>query len=166
MAEMTFGEALDQIRVFHARFVKPFEKLEQVMAVATDVRARLPAAQRDLDELGRSIASQTAALAALDLTVVQAKKDADEQEAAARARQTEAARAETQAAQKLRAMEESSNERARELYTAITAEADRKKSALEHDYHDRKKEWDATIAGLVAKKNELDTAIAALKAKF
>ena len=87
-------------------------------------------------------------------------------EAAARARQQEATTAEAAAGQRIADLERREQSRATDLDRTITTEAEQKRSALERAHTQRVQELDGELRTLLAKKDEVAQAVAALRARF
>lgn len=160
--EMTFGEALDQIRSFQTRFVRPFEKLAEVMETAIEVDAALAERQRELASVLGQIAETEGVLKELSEAVLITQRAADQAEAAAHLRQEEAERAERHASDWIADL----LRREAEQTEAFERRAAEQQDALKAQYAELHRMLEHDISHLISTKRELEAALAELREKF
>lgn len=154
--ELTIREILDQLRNYHAKQVKPFEKLPQVIEAAVQIIEHdLPAAKRELENLSGFIAKLRdetpdveAEARAAQVRVTVSQKEAAAAEDAARTRIAEA------------------DTRAQDRETMFTREDQARRLELETDYNERVSTMADDIKRLTAQRDALTEEVAALRQKF
>lgn len=156
MADLTIREVLDQLRTYHAKNVKPFEKLPQVIEAAVQIiEHELPAAKRELDNLSEMLMKLRAETPDVEAAASASKERVQQANEAAVA-------AEREAQGRIGTAERAAA--AREVQ--LTREWEHKGATLEREYTARADTLSNEIIALETKKAALDQAIAALRAKF
>ena len=154
--ELTIREAIDHLRAYHGRVVKPFERLAHVLDTAQQtIEHDLPAAQAEVERL-------TAVIVKLheELPNVEAVSQA----AAARIQKSEQA-AQDAERESVARIEAATREIAQWVGGAETAARERLER-LNSAFEARREALNAEIGALSTKKAELEEAIQAMRAKF
>ena len=153
---LTLREIFDLFRSFHARQVKPFEKMPEALEGAIQVIEHdLPAAQRDLETVQAQLIGFQAELPDVHAALMAAK--------------ARVAEIERQTGQQIEEAESHARERRAALHreeAALMAEVKARGEALEDKHDARRITLTEEITALEAKKAALDQAIAAVRAKF
>ena len=154
--ELTLREALDLVRSYHTRIVRPFEKLGEVLETAFQtIEHDWPAAQQAVDRLTTELAT----LRAQHPDVAAAVKDAQTR--------VEAAHAEADAAERTSLERIQTAERLAEAReTSLVRDFEHKGATLQRDFEARRDLLTAEISTLEAKKRDLDQALLALETHF
>src|SRR3989338_5148124 len=73
MAELTLREALDHVRAYQTKFVKPLEKLSEVLETARDLEQSVERLRREAQELEHSMTAQRALIPSISLAAEKAR---------------------------------------------------------------------------------------------
>lgn len=153
---MDIREVFDQLRNYHTKNVKPFEKLPEVIEAAIQIiEHALPAARTELDRLTHRLEELRASIPNVETAVAEAKARVkmatDEADAAEHASHERIGVAERLAS-------------AREI--SLVRDFEHKGATLERESTTRRDVLTAEITALETRKTELDQALAALEAHF
>src|SRR3990167_7177820 len=148
MAELTLREALDHVRAYQTKFVKPLEKLSEVLETARELEQSMPA--------------QRALIPSISLAAEKARATIVEWQQKVEAAQERAQKAITEAQQQTRDADGRSQRILEELQAVTAAQ----EATLREGFAQRKRDLEREITALTEKKADLDQAIAALRAKF
>ena len=162
MADLTLREALDHVRAYQTKFVKPLEKLSEVLETARDLEQSVERLRREAQELEQSMTAQRALIPSISLAAEKARATIVEWQQKVEAAQERAQKAITHAEQQTRDAD-GRGQRIVEELQAVTAAQE---ASLREGFTKRKLALDSEIAALTEKKAGLDQAIAALRAKF
>ena len=153
---MDIREIFDQLRTYHTKNVKPFEKLPEVIDAAIQVIEHdLPAAKRELEHLTTFVQELRASVPDVETEVNASKARVD-------TAQEQAIVAEDESKKRIGVAERLAE--AREIQ--LVREFEHKGATLQREHDTRKEELEIEIMALEAKKAKLDTAIAAVRAQF
>ena len=153
---MDIREVFDQLRTYHTKNVKPFEKLPEVIETAIQIIEHdLPAAQHAVTALTEELAALRAQHPDVQAAVAAARARVQTAEATADA-------AERTSGEKIRAADRLAQAREIEL----VRDFEHKGATLERTFNERRDVLTAEIAALEARKTELDQALAALETHF
>lgn len=156
MADMTLREALDHVRAYQTKIVKPFEKLGEALEAAFQtIEHDLPAAKREVEQVGANLRALKEETPNVEAAAVAAKASVADI-------QRQAQEADTHA----RAQIAASETRARDREAALLRAHKDRMGTLEQEYEARKTVLTGDVTALEAKKAALDQAIAAVRAKF
>ena len=162
MADMTLREALDHVRAYQTKWVKPLEKLGEVLETARDLEQSVERLRREAAELEQQMTAQRALIPSIQLatekaraTIVAWQEKVDKKQEDAVAAIAEAEHRSREAADKRQRVEA-------ELAAVAAAQI----AALKRGFDEEQRRLDGEIARLTEKKEALEQAIAELRARF
>ena len=162
MADLTLREALDHVRAYQTKFVKPLEKLSEVLETARDLEQSVERLRREAQELEHSMTAQRALIPSISLAAEKARAAIVEWEQKVKIAEGQALLSISRAEKQRKEAEERHQAGVAELTAVIAAQ----EASLREGFTKRKLALDHDIAALTEKKAGLDQAIAALRAKF
>ena len=162
MADLTLREALDHVRAYQTKFVKPLEKLGEVLETARDLEQSVERLRREAGELEQQMNAQRALIPSISLAAEKARATIVEWQQKVEVAQGRAQAAITEAQQQTRDADGRSQRIVEELQAVTAAQ----EATLREGFAQPKRDLEREITALTEKKAGLDQAIAALRAKF
>lgn len=162
MAELTLREALDHVRAYQTKWVKPLEKLGEVLEVARDLEQSVEVLRREAGELEQQMTAQRALIPSIQLAAEKARAVIVEWDQKVKVTEAQAVAAITHAEQQTR----DADGRGRRIVEELQAVTAAQEATLREGFTKRKAELDREIGALTEKKAGLERDIAAIRAKF